>query len=159
MSGQKCALCFLYLISIKDLPGSSRTVRHSHQQRWEEEGVWGGHLCESTNCSVYFSHCRQKPVRLMWNDDLARSVTGDWRQLGAGGTQRTDLKQRACGWSRHCEPRLNPQPVSAVRDQRVTWMTGYETMKQLGTTGIKRVQVTGVEKRVRWRTARGTEKR
>lgn len=85
VTGQQCALWILYLISIKDLVESSRTVRHSHRQRWEG---WGGHLWESTNCSVYSFHGRQKPVRLMWNDDLAHSVTGDWRQLGASGSRR-----------------------------------------------------------------------
>lgn len=89
LTGHQCALVFLYLISIKDLPESSRTVRHSHGQRKR-----GGHLCESTNCSVYFFSGRQKPARLMRYDDLAHSVTGDWRQLGAGGAQQTDLKQR-----------------------------------------------------------------
>lgn len=75
----------LYSISIKDLVESSRTVRHSHRLRWEGGG---GHLWESTNCSVYSFHGRQIPVELMWNDDLAHSVTGDWRQLRASGIRR-----------------------------------------------------------------------
>lgn len=86
LAGQQCALGILFLISIKDLLESSRTVRHSQWRRWEGgEGTPMG--INKLQCVCSF-HGRQKPVRLMWNDDLAHSVTGDWRQLGASWNRR-----------------------------------------------------------------------